>query len=93
MRKNVIVACGGGIATSTIIADKVLKILSDANIKVNVTQCALSELTNEVSNADLIVTSMKVESDFGVPIVLGTPLLTGMGDEETREKIIEILSD
>lgn len=85
-------ACGGGIATSTIIADKVRELLAQANIDANVTQRTLSELTYEASNADLIVTSMKVENDFGVPNVLGTPLLTGIGEEETKKKIIEILS-
>ncbi|MFO7343293.1 MAG: PTS galactitol transporter subunit IIB, partial [Bacillaceae bacterium] len=38
MKKNVIVACGGGIATSTIIADKVRELLAQANIDANVTQ-------------------------------------------------------
>lgn len=90
--KYIIVACGGGIATSTIIADKVRTLLSEANIESIVTQCTLSELTYEVSKADLIVTSMKVETDFGVPNVLGTPLLTGIGEEETKKRIIEILS-
>ncbi|GGE31531.1 PTS galactitol transporter subunit IIB [Pullulanibacillus camelliae] len=90
--KNVIVACGGGIATSTIIADKVRAVLDEANIEYTITQCTLSELTYEVSSADLIVTSMKVETDFGVPNVLGAPFLTGLGEEETKEKIIEILS-
>ncbi|MFC4619420.1 PTS sugar transporter subunit IIB [Camelliibacillus cellulosilyticus] len=91
--KQVIVACGGGIATSTIIADKVRTILEEAGIDASVSQCTLSELTYEVSQADLIVTSMKVETDFGVPNVLGTSLLTGVGEDETKEKIIEILSE
>ena len=90
--KKVIVACGGGIATSTLIADKVRTLLNEANIDNNVSQCTLSELTYEVNNADLIVTSMRVEKDFGVPCVLGTSFLTGIGEEETKGRIIEILS-
>lgn len=90
--KNVIVACGGGIATSTIIADKVSELLKEANIENSVTQCTLSELYHEVGKADLVVTSMKVDSDLGVPTVLGTPLLTGIGEEETKKKILDILS-
>ncbi|MCM3799931.1 PTS sugar transporter subunit IIB [Caldibacillus thermoamylovorans] len=90
--KYVIVACGGGIATSTLIADKVRNLLTEANIEHTVRQCTLSELTYEVSKADLIVTSMKVETDFGVPSVLGASFLTGLGEEETKQKIIEILS-
>lgn len=65
--KKVIVACGGGIATSTLIADKVRQTLDEAGIDYQLTQTTLSELVYENSDADLIVTSMRVESDFGVP--------------------------
>lgn len=90
--KKVIVACGGGIATSTLIADKVRTILEDAGLDYRLTQTTLSELTYEVSDADLIVTSMKAETDFGVPNVSGAAFLTGIGEEEAKQQIIDLLS-
>lgn len=92
MLKNVIVACGGGIATSTIIADKIRNFLNDENIANNVWQTTLSELYSEANKADLIVTTMSVETDYGVPLVQGTSLLTGLEEEKTKKEIVEILS-
>ncbi|MFZ4451687.1 PTS sugar transporter subunit IIB [Salibacterium aidingense] len=90
--KKVIVACGGGIATSTVIADKVRTILENAGIEYRLTQRTLSELTYEVSDVDLIVTSMKVDTGFGVPNVSGAAFLTGIGEEEATQQIIDALS-
>lgn len=90
--KNVIVACGGGIATSTIIADKIRTLLNGENIESNVWQTTLSELYSEADKADLIVTTMNVETDYGVPLVQGTSLLTGLEEEKTKKEIIDILS-
>ena len=91
--KKVIVACGGGIATSTLIADKVHQILDEAGINYRLTQTTLSELVYEVSDANLIVTSMKVESDFGVPTISGAGFLTGINEEAIKEQIINAVSD
>ncbi|MCT1901566.1 PTS sugar transporter subunit IIB [Oceanobacillus sojae] len=91
--KKVIVACGGGIATSTLIADKVRQALDEAGIDYQLTQTTLSELVYENSDADLIVTSMRVESDFGVPSLSGAGFLTGINEEAIKEQIISALSD
>ncbi|MGF7396383.1 PTS sugar transporter subunit IIB [Thermoanaerobacterium thermosaccharolyticum] len=90
--KHIIVACGTGMATSTIIADKIRKLLDKTDIKYDITQCILSEIKSHVKNADLIVTSTKLSDEFDVPVVIGIPLLIGINEKEIEDKIIEILS-
>ena len=90
--KKIIVACGTGMATSTIISEKIKEILNENNIKFSITQCILNEIGSYADNADLIVTSMKIQEDFGVPVIVGTPFLIGVNEDAVKEKILEILS-
>lgn len=88
--KRIIVACGTGMATSSMIAAKVKVILDANNIDYTLTQCQLNELAT-YKNADLFITSMKVNDDYGIPIVIGTPFLIGIGEEAAKERILSIL--
>ena len=88
--KKVIVACGTGMATSSMIAEKVRSVLEDNQVDYTLSQAQLSEL-DMYKEADLFVTAMRVEEDYGVPMVVGTPFLVGIGEAEAAAKIIEIL--
>lgn len=92
MKKKVVIACGAGLATSTMILQKVEAILQEAGIDCSVTQCQIYELDSYDGNVDLFVTSMKVDEDkYVTPVVVGTPFLIGLNEEEVKEKIIQIL--
>ena len=88
--KKVIVACGTGMATSSMIAEKVRAVLEDNQVDYTLSQAQLSEL-DMYKEADLFVTAMRVEEEYGVPMVVGTPFLVGIGEAEAAAKIIEIL--
>ena len=88
--KKVIVACGTGMATSSMIAEKVRAVLEDNQVDYTLSQAQLSEL-DMYKEADLFVTAMRVEEDYGVSMVVGTPFLVGIGEAEAAAKIIEIL--
>ena len=88
--KKVIVACGTGMATSSMIAEKGRAVLEDNQVDYTLSQAQLSEL-DMYKEADLFVTAMRVEEDYGVPMVVGTPFLVGIGEAEAAAKIIEIL--
>lgn len=91
MAKRIVVACGTGMATSTMMAEKVRELLDENGIEYTISQCQLSELDAHKGNADLFVTAMGVDQDYGVPVVVGTPFLVGIGEEKAGEKILEIL--
>lgn len=89
--KTIIVACGSGIATSTIISDGVKRLLDENHIVHRIIQCSLSEVGSQTDNADLVVSSMPISEEMGVPKVVGMPFLTGIGVEQVKEKILELL--
>lgn len=91
--KKILVACGTGMATSTMIAEKVKEFLEMEGISVSTTQCILNEVKDKANNFDLVITSMKIEVDFETPCLVGTPFLIGIGEETLKEKILSFLKN
>lgn len=91
MKKKVIVACGGAVATSTIAANKVVDLCKANGINVEICQIRISEIESNLP-ADLIVTTSKVKRDYGVPLITGMPFVSGIGVEKTSEEILKVLS-
>ena len=89
--KRILVACGNGIATSTVVASKIREACEDANVRVSVTQCKLMEIDSKVDDFDILVTTGKYGGDSAkIPVVSAMSLLTGIGEEETLEEIVEL---
>jgi galactitol PTS system EIIB component len=89
--KTILVACGSGIATSTIICESVKTLLLENNIKAEIIQCSIGDIDGRVDDADLIVTSTKLTKEYRVPVVSAISLLTGVGRSETESAILENL--
>jgi len=93
MKKRIVIACGAGLATSTMLLEKVKELLDQEGIEYSISQSQIYELDSYDGHADLFVTSMKVdETKYKTPIVVGTPFLLGINEEGVKEKIIEILT-
>lgn len=59
MKRKVIVACGGAVATSTMAAEEI-KELCDANhIELDLVQCRVTEIETYMDGADLICTTAR----------------------------------
>ncbi|MCW2253974.1 PTS system galactitol-specific IIB component [Providencia alcalifaciens] len=90
--KKILVACGTGMSTSTMIAQKLQNYLSDEGFSVSTSQCCLSEIPLNCRGVDLIITAMKTDTDYGIPVLNGAALLTGINDDVLKEKIKTLLS-
>ncbi|HHW26373.1 MAG TPA: PTS sugar transporter subunit IIB [Firmicutes bacterium] len=91
--KRIIVACGSGVATSTMVAERLKNELAKRNFRAEVRVVDFKSLKNHAANADLFVSIAPYEKiDYGIPVVTGIPLLTGAGVDETVNQIIKILS-
>lgn len=90
--KRILVACGNGIATSTVVATKVRQFLEEQGIQVETTQTKLMEVPGKVQGYDLLVTTGQFEGQTGdVPVVKGMPILTGIGADQTLQEILSYL--
>lgn len=90
-RKHLLVACGTGIATSTVVTQKIKEALAANNINATVEQCKVSELPSKIDNASLVVTTTSWTSDK-LPVIRALSFLTGIGVENDIKKIVDILS-
>lgn len=90
--KRILIACGNGIATSTMVAHKIKEDLKERGVEVSTTQTRLLEVPGRVEGHDLLVTTGKYTGETkGVPHVQATSILTGIAADETYEEIYEYL--
>ena len=88
--KRILVACGNGIATSTVVATKIREKCEENGVPVMVNQCKLLEVDSKVDDYDLLVTTGKFTGGtVTIPVITAISLLTGIGEEATLNQIIE----
>lgn len=90
--KTIIVACGSGIATSTVITSKLTELMENNGIEHRIIQCSVNEIDTFVGQADLIVTSTLIQKEYPVPIVKALAYITTVGEEELSQKILNYLN-
>lgn len=91
--KRVVVACGSGVATSTMVGELLKNALAKRGMQVEVKICDFKSLSSYTANADLLISIAPYENvDYGIPVVNGIPLLTGIGTEQTVDEVVKVLS-
>lgn len=92
--KKILVACGSGIATSTVARNKLEEDLQDRGInmsQISMNQTSIPQIPSMVSEYDIIVTTARYKEDVGVPVINGLSFLTGIGEDAAVDKIVEAL--
>jgi len=86
----VLVVCGNGIASSSVMLAELQDYLNDQSVSdVNLDKKSLMDCTDDVFNSyDLIVSSTKLDKpNVTTPIIVGTALLTGINEDSVLEEI------
>lgn len=86
---KILVVCGTGIATSTVVSRKLEEKLSEKGFSVETRQCKAAEVENNLEGVDIIVTTTPVPENLGVPVVRTLAFLTGVGEDEAINEVIE----
>lgn len=93
MAAKVVVACGSGVATSEMVAARLQKMLSQADVDAQVVAVELAELEDALADAAAYVAVMSDEFATEVPTVNGVAFLTGMNVEAEFGRLLEILRE
>lgn len=88
---RILVACGSGIATSTVIGTRVRELCESHGYKVNVQQVKVTEVEGLAADFDLIVASTRVPASVKTPFVFAINYLTGINKEAVDAQVIEAL--
>lgn len=91
MRKKVIVACAGAVATSTVAAKRVSELCRKHQIEIEICQVRIAEIESNLLHAQLLITTSKVKKDYGIPHIIGMPFISGIGIEQTEQEILRVL--
>jgi PTS system galactitol-specific IIB component len=93
--KNVYVVCATGVATSTMLRLKIENYLQENGIEANVTQYRVTELSPSRVKADAIVATTEIPPEYAevAPVINGLPLLTGVGEAQTLDALLDVLKD
>ncbi len=90
---RILVACGSGIATSTVIANRVKDLCTDHGYSVKVEQRKITEVEGLAPDYDLIVSSTRVPNTVKTPAVFAINYLTGMNADATDAQVLEIMQE
>lgn len=93
--KKILVACAGGVATSTVVKSKLKKALDSGGLEgaYELKQCKVSDAPELSHTADLLIETTQPVGDFGCPAYSGVAFLTGVGVDDLMSKILADLKD
>ncbi|MQW23466.1 MULTISPECIES: PTS sugar transporter subunit IIB [unclassified Lactococcus] len=79
--KKILVMCGTGVATSTVVMSKLKNWLSEKNLsdKVRLYQSKISDEMNKIDDYDIVISTTVVPDSIKDKVIMGLPLLTGIG--------------
>jgi galactitol PTS system EIIB component len=89
--KKVLVICGTGVATSTVIMEKLKTFFAENNIDAHLHQSKVSDVLSTGNDYDLIISTTVVPPSIKTKVVNAVPLLTGIGKEKVFNDILEAL--
>ena len=85
---KILIACGSGIATSTVAQEAVREILDQAGIQATLIKGTLSEISMRQDDVDLILVTANYRKKADKPVIPVFGLLSGIGEEEVARKIV-----
>lgn len=90
-KKRLLVACGAGIATSTVVMNRIEQLLKDNQIEADIQQIKIVEAKSLQKDADLIISTTILPTTYEIPAIVATSYITGLGMEEMDAQIIAVL--
>lgn len=91
---TILVACGSGVATSTLAADEVKAVCSEYGItSYKLNKCSMSELTSEMIKADVILTTNNYKGTIDKPSMNVSAFITGINEDVLRKKLGSLLKE
>jgi PTS system galactitol-specific IIB component len=88
--KNILLACGAGIVTSTAVSNKLAKELNKRGYegKYQITLCKVSEVSAQSDLFDFCVATAQIPGEAKCPVIGGVPFLTGLGVDAAMKNVI-----
>lgn len=93
MAVRVLVACGAGIATSTVVLKKIEDLFKKNKIDAQITQIKIAEAASKQDQADLLITTTMLPTEYRIPAIKAMAFLTGIGQDKVEAQILEEIAN
>lgn len=88
---RILVACGSGVATSTIAQEAVKEIAEKAGIKAKIVKGTIAEVPAKQKDVDLVLTTANYRQPLEKPYMSVFGLVSGVGRANTEKKLEELM--
>lgn len=88
---TVLVACGSGVATSTIAQEAVKQIAKKAGVDVKVLKATIAEIPEKQKNVDIVLTTANYRKPLEKPYMSVFGLISGVNKAATEQKLTDLL--
>jgi PTS system galactitol-specific IIB component len=86
---RVLVACGAGIATSTVVMKKVEDLFKENDIAADFIQIKIAEAASKQDEADMLISTTVLPTTYKIPAIKAMGFLTGINQDQLEKQIIE----
>ena len=93
MTARIIVACGSGVATSQTVASKVERLLKADNGDATIEAVDIKSIKHTIKQADIYISIVKEDTDWGIPVFNGVAFLTGIGQDAEYKKLLAAIDE
>lgn len=91
---TILVACGSGVATSTLAADEVKSVCEEYGItNYSIAKSSMQELQSAKESADVVLTTSVYRGEMDKPYLSVSAFVTGINEEATRRKLGALLRE
>ncbi|WP_159721398.1 PTS sugar transporter subunit IIB [Enterococcus sp. CSURQ0835] len=86
---KVLVACGAGIATSTVVMKKVEELFKQNNVPADLIQIKIAEAAAKQDSADMLISTTMLPQEYKIPAIKAMAFLTGIGTDKIEKEILD----
>lgn len=88
---KVLVACGSGVATSTIAQEAVKKIAKEIGVPIEVQKATIAEVPTKQATVDVVFTTANYRKPLDTPHLSVFGLVSGVNEAKTKADVAEML--
>lgn len=90
---TILVACGSGVATSTIAQEAVKEIAKKVGVKTKIFKSTIAEVQEKQKLVDLILITSNYRKSLEKPYLSVFGLISGVNKEATEKKLVDLLKE
>lgn len=87
---RILIACGSGIATSTVAQEKVKRILAEAGIPARITKGTVSQIQSLANDVDVVMVTTKYPGTIDKPVVQVFGLISGINEDKVAQQVVDV---